>query len=106
MIYDHRTYTCIPGTIKRQLAMYEQYGWPAQTRHLGQPVVYAATETGDVNTYVHIWQYEDAADRAKKRAALQADPDWIDYLKRSAEAGNLQSQRNTILTPTSFFGQV
>ncbi len=103
MIYDHRTYTCRPGTIKKQLALYEQYGWPAQTRHLGQPLLYASTETGDVNSYVHIWIYDSADDRAKKRAAMQADDDWLDYLKRSAEAGYQVSQVNKILQPASFF---
>lgn len=103
MIYDHRTYTCHPGTIKKQLALYAEFGWPAQTRHLGQPVVYGATETGDVNAYVHIWVYESAADRATKRAAMMADPDWAEYMRRSAEAGYLASQYNTILTPAPFF---
>ncbi|MCG6903657.1 MAG: NIPSNAP family protein, partial [Rhodobacter sp.] len=103
MIYDHRTYSCHPGKIRSQLALYHEFGWPAQTRHLGQPVVFAATETGDVNSYVHIWVYKDAADRAEKRAGMMADPDWIDYLRRSSEAGYLLSQKNAILTPVPFF---
>lgn len=105
MIYDHRVYTCHAGKLKAQLALYGQYGWPAQRRHLGEPLIYAATETGDVNSYTHIWVYENAADRAAKRAALQSDPDWIDYLRRSSEAGFLLSQRNSILTPAPFFGK-
>jgi len=84
MIYDHRSYICHPGTIKKQLALYEEYGRTAQIRNLGKPLLFAATETGDVNSYIHIWVYEDAADRAKKRAAMQADPDWMNYLKRRA----------------------
>lgn len=103
MIYDHRTYTCRPGTIKKHMKLYEEFGWAPQSRHLGQPVVYGATETGDVNSYVHIWIYKDAADRAAKRAAMAADPEWQEFLKRSAEAGNLVSQINKILTPASFF---
>ncbi len=103
MIYDHRTYTCHPGTIKKQLALYEEFGWAAQTRNLGKPILFAATETGDVNTYIHIWAYKDAADRADKRAAMQADPDWITYLTKSAEAGFLLSQTNAILTSAPFF---
>jgi len=103
MIYDHRTYICHAGKLKAQLALYAEYGWPAQRKHLGAPVVYASTETGDVNSYIHIWVYEDAADRERKRAALQADPDWIAYLKRSSEAGFLLSQKNAILTPVPFF---
>ena len=103
MIYDHRTYICHPGTIKKQLALYEEFGREAQIRNLGKPLLFAATETGNVNSYIHIWAYHDAADRAKKRAAMQADPDWANYLKKSAEAGFLLSQVNAILTPAPFF---
>lgn len=103
MIYDHRTYTCRPGTIRKQLAMYAEHGWPTQRRHLGDPVVFAATETGDVNAYVHIWTYQDAADRERRRQSLQQDPAWAAYLKMSAEAGNLISQKNSILMPAPFF---
>lgn len=103
MIFDHRTYTCRPGTIKKHLALYQEHGWPTQSRHLGEPVLYAATETGDVNSYVHVWVFKDVADRAAKRAAMQADPAWTEYLKRSAEAGYLISQKNQLLAPVSFF---
>jgi NIPSNAP protein len=103
MIFDHRTYTCRPGTIKKHMKLYQDHGWAAQSRHLGQPALYGAVETGDVNSYVHVWVYKDAADRTARRAALMADPEWQDYLKLSAEAGNLVSQVNTILTPASFF---
>ena len=64
MIYDHRTYTCRPGTIKKHLELYLEHGWEPQTRNLGKPLLYAMTETGDPNSYVHVWVYEDAADRA------------------------------------------
>jgi len=63
MIYDHRTYCCRPGTIKKHLALYAEFGFQAQLRILGEPVMYAQTETGDVNSFVHIWSYRDAADR-------------------------------------------
>jgi hypothetical protein len=106
MIFDHRTYTCRPGTIKKHLALYEANGFAVQRKHLGRPVLYAATETGDVNSYVHIWVYKDAADREARRAALQADPKWGEYLKMSAEAAYLLSQRNQILKPVSFFEAV
>nr|WP_209427218.1 NIPSNAP family protein [Pararhodobacter sp. SW119] len=102
MLYDHRTYTCRPGTIARQMKLYEDHGWPVQLRHLGAPVLYGRVETGDVNSYVHVWAYDDAADRAAKRAAMAADPDWAAYLKKSAESGYLVSQVNTLLTPAPF----
>ncbi len=52
---------------------------------------------------MHIWVYEDAADRARKRAAMQADPEWIEYLAMSAEAGHLVSQENKLMVPAPFF---
>ena len=103
MLYDVRTYVCRPGTIKAHLALYEQYGFAAQKRHLGEPVLYVQTETGNVNSYIHIWGYKDAQDRAQRRAGMQADPEWMAYMKRSAEAGYLQSQNNQLMSPVSFF---
>lgn len=103
MLYDVRTYTCQPGKIKKHLALYAEYGYAVQRRHLGEPLAYMQTETGDVNSYVHIWVYEDAADRARKRVALQADPEWAAYLARSSEAGYLVAQRNQLMVPVPFF---
>ena len=103
MLYDVRTYVCRPGTIKAHLAIYEEHGFEVQKKHLGEPVLYAQTETGNVNSYIHVWAYKDAADRAQRRAAMQADPGWIAYMKRSAEAGYLQSQNNQLMPPVSFF---
>ena len=103
MIFDMRTYTCKPGTVPAQLKLYEEHGLPVQTKHLGQPALYGVTETGPINTYVHVWAYEDAADRAKRRAAMQADPAWQAFLAKSAEAGNLLGQQNQILQAASFF---
>ncbi len=102
MLLDVRTYTCRPGTVKLHLEIYEKLGLAAQQRHLGQPLAFLITETGPLNTYMHIWCYEDAADRARKRAAMQADPDWIAYLAESAKAGYLIAQENKQMTPASF----
>jgi hypothetical protein len=102
VIVDHRTYTVRPGTMKQQLDLYEQHGLEVQKRHLGEPLFYGVTESGAVNTYVHIWVYENAGDRERKRAAMQADPAWQAYLKMSAEAGYLIKQENNIMTPAPF----
>ena len=103
MIFDHRTYTVKPGTIGKQLELYDKHGRAPQERHLGKPVFYGVTETGELNTYVHIWAYENAADREQRRAAMQADPQWQAFLKISAESGNLLRQENRIMTPAPFF---
>jgi hypothetical protein len=102
MILDHRTYTCRPGTIRKQMALYEQFGLGPQKRHFGEPLAWAVAETGDVNSYVHIWVYDDVADRAKKRAALFKDPEWLAYLEKNAEAGYLTSQVSKLMSPAPF----
>jgi hypothetical protein len=103
MLLDHRTYEVRPGTMAKHLAIYEQYGMAAQRRHLGEPLAYLVTESGKINTYVHIWVYEDAADRAAKRARMMADPDWQNYLAKSAEAGYLLKQENNLMSPAAFY---
>jgi hypothetical protein len=103
MIFDHRTYYLKPGTIKAHLALYEQMGFAPQSRILGKPVLYATTEVGDVNSYVHVWAYKDLADRTARREQLWQDPEWLAYVKKSGELGALDRQENKILVATSFF---
>jgi hypothetical protein len=102
MLLDHRTYTVRPGTLAKQLKLYEEHGMAAQKRHLGEPLAYLIAETGELNTFIHIWAYRDAGDRETRRAAMQADPEWQAYLQKSAEAGYLIRQRNQLMTPASF----
>jgi 6-phosphogluconolactonase (cycloisomerase 2 family) len=102
VLLDHRTYRVKPGTLQAHLALYEKHGLGPQTRHLGQPFAYLVTETGELNTYVHIWAYEDAADRTKKRAAMMADAEWKEYLRLNGEAGYLLHQENKLMIPTAF----
>lgn len=103
MLLDVRTYRCKPGTIKPHLELYERMGKGPQTRHLGQPFAYLTTETGNPNEYIHIWMYESAGDREKKRAAMQADPDWIAYTQESAKLGALYSQENALFNDVGFY---
>ncbi len=103
MLLDIRTYRCRPGTINRHLALYEKMGKGPQVHHLGEPLLYAQTETGDPNEYVHIWVYDNAGDREAKRGAMWADSEWLAYVDASATLGALESQRNQLVKPVSFF---
>ncbi len=102
MLLDVRTYKVKPGYMKEHMALYEKYGKPAQFRCLGEPLVYMTTETGDPNEYVHIWVYENAGDREKKRTAMWQDPEWLEYTMKSRELGALVEQSNKLMVPTSF----
>lgn len=100
MLFDLRIYTCFPGTLKKHLALYKEMGAGPQKRCLGEPFLYAVTETPNPNKYVHIWAYKDAGDREAKRAKLWSDPEWLAYAAKSAEAGWLIEQTNTLLHAT------
>ncbi len=102
MLIDHRTYTCRVGTLRKQVALYEKYGLASQKRYFGEPLAWLVTETGDVNTYVHIWVYDSFEDRAKKRTALFKDPEWLTYLEKNAEAGFLIKQESKLMSPAPF----
>jgi len=54
------------------------------------------------NTLVHMWLYDDVADRARKRAAMAADPEWQNYLRLSNESGYVVSQQNNLMLPAKF----
>jgi len=102
VLIDHRTYSIKPGMVGPHLDLYEKHGFTPQTRHLGQPVAYLFAESGAINTIVHIWAYEDAADRMKKRAGMAADPEWQNYLRLNGEAGYLLQQRTSLMIPAKF----
>jgi hypothetical protein len=103
MLLDHRTYRCKPGTLPKYVALYEEHGKATQVKHLGQPVAHLIAESGSLNTLVHIWAYENAGDREKRRAGMQADPAWQNFLKLIAESGYLEHQQTMLMTPSKAF---
>jgi hypothetical protein len=102
VLVDVRTYRVRPGKLAQQLDLYGKHGLGPQTRHLGAPLAYLQSESGDLNTLLHLWAFENAADRAQKRAVMMTDPEWQNYLKLNAEAAFLVDQRNSLMVPTSF----
>ena len=45
VLIDHRYYRIKPGMVPAHLDLYEQTGFAAQTRYLGQPFAYLFTES-------------------------------------------------------------
>ena len=102
MLIDLRTYTLRVGTVRDFLAQYAREGLEVQRRHLGAPLGYYTTEVGDVNEVVHIWQYADAADRERRRAALESDPQWLAYRRAAASQNHVIKQTNALLKSVDF----
>ncbi len=100
MIVDHRTYTIVSGRTAEYMERYEKEGLPIQMKHLGRLVGYFVSDIGPLNQIVHIWAYEDIADREARRARMAADPEWQAFIK--SNVGLFTAQENKILKPTKF----
>jgi hypothetical protein len=100
MIVEERIYTIKVGKLKHLLELYEKEGMPVQTRILPRMIGFFTTDIGPLHTIVHMWAYENMAERETKRAELAADPDWQKYLSKCGEF--IERQENRILVPTSF----
>jgi len=100
MILDERTYAIKPSHVKDYLDLYEAEGMELQVSHLGHLIGWFTTDIGTVNEVVHIWRYDDMADREKRRAAMEADPRWQVF--RAKASPFVVEMRSRILRPTSF----
>jgi hypothetical protein len=100
MIYEHRSYRLKNGSVPEYLRVVETEGIAIQKRHLGQLVGYFSTEIGPLNEIIHIWAFADLEDRAKRRAALLADPAWQAFLPRIRHL--IEEGENRILKPAPF----
>ena len=100
MLVEERNYAFAPPDLARFLAVYEQEGVAIHQRVLGNLIGYFRTEVGDdLNELVHLWGFDSLNDRATRRAALWADPAWLEFIVRCPSPVRM---RNRILAPTSF----
>jgi hypothetical protein len=103
MIFDHRTYNIKPNRLAKFLETYERLALPLQRKHLGEPYGFFVTHIGSMSRVVHLWQYENLADRERRRDAMEADPEWQAYRRVALEEDTLVDMENQILKPVPFF---
>ena len=100
MIVEERTYHVFTGKLPEVVRMYGDEGTHLQQEHLGNLIGAFTVEVGEPSSIVHLWGYDSFEERSRRRAALQADPRWQDFLKRLQPL--IHTQRNRILVPTPF----
>ena len=79
-LYELRTYTLRVGAMAEAVKLYQEIGFPALQRG-GQDkklVGYFQADTGTINQLVHLWKFEDDADRRTHWAAVYANKDFIE----------------------------
>jgi hypothetical protein len=103
MIFDLRTYTIKPNRLAKFLETHERLARPLQRKYLGEPYGFFVTHIGSLGRIVHLWQYDDLADRDRRRDAMEADPERQAYRRVALEEDTLADMENQILKPVSFF---
>ncbi len=100
MIVEQRDYQVHPGKLNEVVRLYETEGIELQLQYLGTLLGAFTVDVGGLATYSHLWGYTSYAERAERRAKLQADERWRDFLTRLQPL--LHTQQNRILIPTAF----
>ena len=62
-IYELRTYHVTVGKMAEVQKLYAQEGWPVLDKHPQRLVGYFTGDVGALNQLVHLWKFEDDADR-------------------------------------------
>ena len=104
MIYELRTYHCIPGRLPALLNRFENTTMRLFEKHGFRQLGFWTVAIGESNQdLIYILQWESLADREKKFTTFHNDPEWIEARRKSEENGPLiNSITNEILTPTAF----
>lgn len=104
MIVEQRTYTMKPLRAPEFLALYERLALPLQRKYLGNLIGFFVTEVGPLNQVVHLWGFASLAERERRRADMEGDPQWAVYRKALRELDAIESQESKLLRPVAFSG--
>jgi hypothetical protein len=79
-LYELRTYTLRVGAMAEAVKLYQELGFPALRKggHDKHLVGYFQADTGTINQIVHLWKFEDDADRRAHWTAVFADKDFVE----------------------------
>jgi hypothetical protein len=100
VIVEQRDYHVFTGKLVELVKLYENEGIALQQEYLGGLIGVFTTDIGALSTYSSLWGYENFAEREQRRARLQADERWREFLARIQPL--IHTQQNRILVPTAF----
>lgn len=102
MFYELRTYTLKPTKLADWLALYKSAALEVQQEHLGNLVGFFTTEIGEINQVVHLWAYTSLDERTARRAAMTADPRWLEFARQNKALDAVVTLESRLLRPTDF----
>jgi NIPSNAP len=100
MIVEERTYHIYTGRLPEVVELYLSEGTAIQQEHLGGLIGAFTVDVGDVSSIVQLWGYDSYAERERRRALLQGDQRWKDFLAKIQPL--IHTQRTRMLLPTPY----
>jgi len=94
-IYEMRTYTVIVGKMAEVTELYKNQGWPALGKHPQRLVGYFTGDIGAMNQVIHIWKFNDDADRRAFWAGVFGDAEFMAFAAKLRPL--LLSQENKLM---------
>ena len=94
-IYELRTYDVVIGKMSDVTELYRTEGWPAIERHPKKLVGYFTGDIGALNQLVHLWKFDDDADRRAFWKGLFSDPQFMAFAAKLRPM--LRDQQNKLL---------
>ncbi len=94
-IFELRTYTVTVGKMADVVGLYTSEGWPALAKHPPKLVGYFTGDIGALNQLVHLWKFDDDADRRAFWAGVFADEAFMAFAKQLRPL--LAAQENKLL---------
>lgn len=95
-LFELRTYSVVVGKMKDVTDLYAEEGWPALEKHSGKLVGYFVGDVGGMNQLIHLWKYDDDADRRRHWANVYGDADFMAFAAKLRPM--LLSQENKLMT--------
>ncbi len=80
-LYELRTYSLYVGKLGEAVQLYKELGWPALEKGgFGRKLVgYFTSDTGTLSQLVHLWKFDDDADRRNHWGTLFQDDDFMAF---------------------------
>jgi len=97
-IYELRTYQVYVGQMGEALKVYSEFGWPALEKggFDAKLVGYFKSDTGPLHQLVHLWKFDDDADRRNHWDTLFQDTDFMAFAGKIRPL--VMTQQNQLLT--------
>jgi hypothetical protein len=94
-IYELRTDNVTVGKMAEVVSLYKNEGWPALAKHPQKLVGYFTGDIGALNQLIHVWKFDDDADRRAFWAGVFTDADFMAFAGKLRPL--LQSQENKLM---------